>query len=152
MKIVIVGGGWAGCAASIAASKQGSEVILIERTDMLLGTGLVGGIMRNNGRFTAAEEMTDMAAGELFELADLNALHRDIHFPGHHHASLYNVATMEPMVRKLLLKRGIRIYLMTRVEDVVKDGARIKAVTGKSGEEKAQFLSLIHISEPTRPY
>ena len=57
MKVIIVGGGWAGCAAAVSAVKQGAEVTLIERTDMLLGTGLVGGIMRNNGRFTAAEEM-----------------------------------------------------------------------------------------------
>ena len=56
MKVVVVGGGWAGCGAALAAGKQGAEVVLIERTDMLLGTGLVGGIMRNNGRFTAAEK------------------------------------------------------------------------------------------------
>ena len=43
MKVVIVGGGWAGCAAAISARKQGAEVSLLERTDMLLGCGLVGG-------------------------------------------------------------------------------------------------------------
>jgi hypothetical protein len=139
MKMVIVGGGWSGCAASLAASKQDAEVILIERTDMLLGTGLVGGIMRNNGRFTATEEMTAMAAGELFQLADQNALHTNIEFPGHRHASLYNVATMEPMVKKFLLEKGIHIHLSTRIEDVVKDGPRIKAVIGKNGEEKVRF-------------
>jgi hypothetical protein len=53
---------------------QGAEVLLIERTDMLLGTGLVGGIMRNNGRFTAAEEMVAMSGGELFQLTDTNSL------------------------------------------------------------------------------
>ena len=35
MKVVIVGGGWSGCAAAISARKQGAQVILIERTDML---------------------------------------------------------------------------------------------------------------------
>ena len=54
MKVVVVGAGWAGCAAAVAARKQGAEVTLIERTDMLIGTGLVGGIMGNNGRFTAS--------------------------------------------------------------------------------------------------
>jgi len=53
--------------------------------------------MRNNGRFTAAEEMIAMGGGDLFELADANSLHRNIEFPGHPHASLYNVATMEPI-------------------------------------------------------
>ena len=55
-KIVIAGGGWAGCAAAVRAAKLGMETVLIEKTDLLLGLGNVGGIMRNNGRFTAAEE------------------------------------------------------------------------------------------------
>ena len=50
MKVVVVGGGWSGCAAALSARKQGAEVTLLERTDMLLGTGLVGGIVQNNGR------------------------------------------------------------------------------------------------------
>ena len=117
MKLVIIGAGWSGCAAAISARKQGAQVTLIERTDMLLGTGLVGGIMRNNGRFTAAEEMIAMSGGELFRIIDGNVLHKGIFFPGHHHASLYNVATMEPVVRRDLEKRGIEIRLATRVDD-----------------------------------
>jgi glycine/D-amino acid oxidase-like deaminating enzyme len=109
MKIVVAGGGWAGCAAALSAVDQGAHVTLIERTDMLLGTGLVGGIMRNNGRFTAAEEMIAMGGGELFRLIDLNCLHRNIEFPGHKHASLYNVATMEPIIRKHLQQRCVRV-------------------------------------------
>ena len=107
MKIVVIGGGWSGCAAALSASKMGAEVMLIERTDMLLGTGLVGGIMRNNGRFTAAEEMIAMGGGELFELTDQNSLHREIEFPGHRHSNLYSVARMEPMVRRLSPSRRL---------------------------------------------
>lgn len=136
MKVIIVGAGWAGCAASISAKKQGAEVVLAERTDMLLGTGLVGGIMRNNGRFTATEEMLAMSGGELFQLTEQNSLHRNIEFPGHHHASLYNVATMEPVVKKFLLQKQIEIQLITRVDDLEMEGSRIKAVIGKRGDEK----------------
>lgn len=60
MTIVTVGGGWAGCAAALGAAKAGVRSVLLERTDQLLGTGLVGGIMRNNGRFAAAEELIAM--------------------------------------------------------------------------------------------
>jgi hypothetical protein len=136
MRVIVVGAGWAGCAASISAKKQGAEVVLIERTDMLLGTGLVGGIMRNNGRFTATEEMMAMSGGELFQLTDQNSLHRKVEFPGHHHASLYNVATMEPIVKKFLLQKQIEIHLFTRVDNVETEGKRIKAVLGKGREEK----------------
>lgn len=135
MKVIVVGGGWAGCGASLAARNQGAEVTLLERTDMLLGTGLVGGIMRNNGRFTAAEEMIAMGAGALFELADQNALHRDVTFPGHRHASLYNVARMEPVVRRFLSRESVSIRCRTRVTDVEMDGDRINAVIGKQDDE-----------------
>ncbi len=139
MKVIIVGGGWSGCAASLSARKQGAEVILLERTDMLLGTGLVGGIMRNNGRFTATEEMIAMGGGEIFELTDQNATHRGIEFPGHRHASLYNVATMEPRVKRLLLEKGIRVELPVRIEDVEMEGNRVRAVLGKQDGEKTRF-------------
>ena len=59
-KIVVIGGGWSGCAAALGAHQAGAEVVLLERQDSLLGTGQVGGIMRNNGRYTAAEEMIAM--------------------------------------------------------------------------------------------
>lgn len=139
MKVVIVGGGWSGCAAALSAQKEGAEVTLIERADMLLGTGLVGGIMRNNGRFTATEEMICMSGGEIFQLIDQNCLHRNIEFPGHPHASLYNVATMEPRVKRFLIDKKISIYLSTRIEDVEMDGPRIKAVVGKQGAEKVRY-------------
>jgi hypothetical protein len=139
MKIVVTGGGWAGCAAALSAVDQGAHVTLIERTDMLLGTGLVGGIMRNNGRFTAAEEMIAMGGGELFRLIDLNCLHRNIEFPGHEHASLYNVATMEPIIRKHLQQRGVRLWFSTRVEEVEMGEGRIRAVTGKHKDERIRF-------------
>ena len=54
-KVVVIGGGWSGVAAAIRARKSGAEVVIAEKTDLLLGLGNVGGIMRNNGRFTAAE-------------------------------------------------------------------------------------------------
>ena len=71
---------------------------------MLLGTGLVGGIMRNNGRCTATEEMIAMGGGDLFKITDANSLHRDIDFPGHENASLYNAATKAgaPMMKTSL--------------------------------------------------
>ena len=53
VKVVIIGGGWAGCAAAVTARKAGAEVTVVGKTILLIGLGNVGGIMRNNGRFTA---------------------------------------------------------------------------------------------------
>lgn len=139
MKVIVVGAGWGGCAAALSARKQGAEVLLVERTDMLLGTGLVGGIMRNNGRYTATEEMLAMGGGEIFQLTDQNSLHRDMEFPGHFHLSLYNVASMEPVVKRFLLSKGVQAHLFTRIEDVEMKEGKILAVSGKTGEEKVRF-------------
>ncbi len=127
-KIVVVGGGWAGCAAAYMAAKKGCSVDLMERTDMLLGTGLVGGIMRNNGRFTATEEAICLGIGDLFKVIDDNCLHTNIEFPGHKHASLYNVAIMEPVIKKLLLDAGVEIHLQTRISEVEVDNSKIKQI------------------------
>lgn len=134
MKVVVIGGGWAGCAAALAAKRQGACAILLERTDMLLGTGLVGGIMRNNGRHTATEELIAMGGGALFHAIDGNLLHREIAFPGHAHASLYNVGTMEPVIRRLLAASGVEIRFRTRITGVEKSGDRLVAVTGNDGD------------------
>jgi hypothetical protein len=145
MHVVIIGGGWAGSAAAIAAKKQGARVTLVERTDMLLGCGLVGGIMRNNGRFTAAEEMRAMGGGELFDLTDEYSRHRNIEFPGHRHASLYTAAIMEQVVKKLLLERGIDLLLSTRIDGVEMEKGHLAAVTGKSGRERVRLEGEVFI-------
>ena len=133
-RIVVIGGGWAGCAASIAAIKLGIEVVLIEKTDMLLGLGNVGGIMRNNGRFTAAEENILLGRGELFNITDKFSLHKNIDFPGHKHAYLYDVTKIEPAVRELLLSLGVILKLQKRAVDVVKEDGYIRAIILNDGE------------------
>lgn len=127
-RVIVVGGGWAGCASALSAAKAGAEVVLLERSDMLLGTGLVGGIFRNNGRFTAAEEAIAMGGGELFELMDSLARHRNIGFPGHEHASLYSVVKIEPEVRELLKNRGVKMLFRARVIDVNVHEGKITSV------------------------
>lgn len=122
-KMVIIGGGWSGCAAALAAKKAGAEVTLVEKTDMLLGLGNVGGIMRNNGRYTAAEENIALGADELFGITDRCSRHVNIDFPGHSHASLYDVMKVEPQVRRLLEEKGIEIRTIARAVDVTMDGA-----------------------------
>lgn len=134
VRIVVIGGGWAGCAAALSARQAGAEVILVEKSDCLLGTGLVGGIIRNNGRFTAAEEMIAMGSGDLFRLADKVARHTNIEFPGHKHATLYDVALMEPTVRRHLLEQGVELLMMARASDVERKDGRLEAVVVDSGE------------------
>lgn len=148
-KIIIVGGGWSGVSAATTARKAGAEVVVIEKTDLLLGAGNVGGIFRNNGRFTATEEMKALGAGEMYDIMDKCAVHSGMEFPGHKHASFYDVGKVEPMVREFLQGIGVELMLEEHVMDVdfrdgsvnaviLNDGTRVEGdafieTTGSSG-------------------
>jgi len=132
-KVVIVGGGWAGCGAAVSAIKGGADVTLLERTDMLLGTGLVGGIMRNNGRFTATEECIAMGGGEIFHIIDENSRHKNISFPGHEHANLYDIGTTPGAVQKYIQEIGVHVVFQSRVTKADMDNKAILSVTDDQG-------------------
>lgn len=134
MHIVVVGGGWAGCSAAYFASRAGADVTLIERTDLLLGTGLVGGIVKNNGRYTAAEEAAALGAGDIFKLIDTVARHKNIDFPGHRHATLYDVSRIEMVVRKALMAEGIKLKFNTAINKAGMNDGFIKDVANDKGE------------------
>lgn len=129
---MIVGGGWSGVGASLAVVQGGGEALLIERTDTLLGSGLVGGIMRNNGRYTAAEEGLAMGI-DLFATIDRHSLHTNVDFPKHRHASLYDVSSIESVIQEELKRRGVEVYLQSRITGVDLKGKRILAVKDREG-------------------
>ena len=128
MKVIVIGGGWAGCSAAITAKKAGAEVVLYEKTDMLLGLGNVGGIMRNNGRYTAAEELIALGAGDFINLTDENSKHKNIDFPGHKNAWLCDLNKVEPAVGRYLRAMNIEVNMITRVVDIEKEGNKIKGI------------------------
>jgi hypothetical protein len=134
--ITVIGGGWSGCAAALTAARNGAQVTLLERTDMLLGTGLVGGIIRNNGRLTAAEECIALGAGEIWQAIDGCLRHRDIDFPGHKHASLYDIAKTPTVIERLLVDAGVSIVYRARIHDVMSsNGTCIESVTDDAGRD-----------------
>ncbi len=133
MKVVIIGGGWSGLAAAITAKKAGADVEIYEKTDLVLGLGNIGGIMRNNGRYTAAEELIALGAGDLIHLTDKATRHKNIDFPGHKHAWLYDVNIIEPLVKDYVEDMGIKIFLDHRVIDVKKEGDTIVGMISFDG-------------------
>jgi len=150
IKVIIVGGGWAGCAAAITAKKAGAEVHLYEKTDLLLGLGNVGGIMRNNGRWTASEELIELGAGDLINIVDETARHSNIEFPGHKHATLYDVNLIEGKVSKYLESIGINIHIESRVTDVKLEENRLIGIYLSDGnyEEGDVFIETTGTTGP----
>ena len=133
MKVIIIGGGFAGCQAAIQAKKMNADVHIIERTDMLLGVGNVGGIMRNNGRFTASEELSFLGAGEIIDIMDKLAIHKNIDFSIHKHSNLTNIGLAEPEIRRYLLSLGINIHFKSRANNVVLEENTIKKLKLSDG-------------------
>lgn len=133
--VIVIGGGWAGCAAAISAKKAGAKVTLLERTDLLLGLGNVGGLTRNNGRYTAAEECILLGGRELFEITDQCSRHKNIDFPGQKHASIYDVNLIESIVRRKLQEMGIDILFYTTAKNVEKENQRIKSIILDGGNK-----------------
>lgn len=152
MKIVVVGGGWAGASAAYFAKKAGAEVIIIEKTDMLLGTGLVGGIFRNNGRFTAAEEISALGGEDFINILDQSVRHYNVDFPGHKHASIYDVTKIESALRKFLLYQGIELKLRTRIVDVIKEKDQLIGVidTNKNSYYGDAFIDTTGSAGPVK--
>jgi hypothetical protein len=94
----------------------------------------VGGIMRNNGRFTATEEMIAMGGGDLLKLTDDCARHANMEFPGHKHASLYDVTVMEPVVRRHLQEKEVEIWTVARATKVEVSDGKIQFVELENGQ------------------
>lgn len=132
--VIVVGGGFSGVAAALQAAKEGAEVTLFERTDMLLGCGLRAGVMNQNARLTASLEAKAMGAGEVFQVLESLKIKDNIYIPGTENGYSYDVARSEAAIRALLISYGVRVKLETRITDIVKEGEdRLRAVVDERG-------------------
>ncbi len=133
-KVVVVGGGLAGCGAALAAAKTGAQVTLIERTDMLIGVAVRAGETNGNGWFVANHELRFMGAGELPDAIQSIKLHDGVEFPdSSRHVFIFNTGLAEPLAKKIVKKAGIEVLMETRATDVKKEGGRIQAVMLENG-------------------
>ncbi|MBI2874843.1 MAG: FAD-dependent oxidoreductase [Firmicutes bacterium] len=133
-KVVVVGGGWAGCGAAAAAAKLGMETVLLEKIDHLLGAGFMAGLTSTNAKYTAINEVKAMGAPEIFEADEAAILYRNPRVPSTENGYLYDIFKCERNVFNLLERMGVRVLLETRVVDVVVRGNRLEAVKTSQGE------------------
>jgi hypothetical protein len=145
VRVVVIGGGVSGSAAAITAAKAGAEVILLERTDLLLGAAQVGGYISTKvgGAFCVAEEARALGAGEMMD--ELENLTSDRLTTDHSLSDLdklkwtaqprlYDCGRAEPAMRRLVESMGVQIHFESRATDVRKEGNRITAVKLAKGE------------------
>lgn len=133
-EVIVVGGGFSGCAAAVAAAKAGASVQLFERTDMLSGAGLRAGRMNYNGKYVAAEEGKDMGFGDIFEALEDIVLHR-ANIVDEENVYIYDIGKVDRAMRQALQKAGIQPRLLSRVIDVEKNDGHISAIKLESKDK-----------------
>lgn len=134
VKVVVIGGGFSGCASAVSAAKAGAEVVLLERTDMLSGAGLRAGRMNYNGKLVAAEEAKALGCGEIFEALESILLHRG-NIIEEKHGYVYNTARVDPAMRKVVGAASVETRLECRATDVQKRNGFIEAIVTDKGEK-----------------
>ena len=133
-KVVVVGGGIAGCGAALAAAKAGAQVTILERTDMLIGVAVRAGETNGNGWFVANQELRFLGAGELPDALQSIKLHDGVQVPdSSRHVFIFNVGLAEPLIKRIVKEAGVEVLLESRAIDVKKEDGRILAVTLANG-------------------
>lgn len=133
-KVIVIGGGFSGCAAAIAATKAGVQAVLLERTDMLSGAGLRAGRMNFNGKMVVAEESKALGGGEVFEALESIVLHRG-NIIDEEQVYVYDTARVDTTMRKILKAAGVDVRLEQRAAEVEKENATLMAITTDEGEK-----------------
>ncbi len=136
--IAVIGGGIAGVSAACAAAKSGAEVILVERFAVTGGMLTTGGV----ANFCDSDYLDGL--GEVFDriLADL----KEWNAIGYGKKSCFHYEILAVVLQELLLRRGVKLLLHTRLVDCVVDSSgRITegVLCGKSGPEALRAKQFI---------
>ncbi len=135
-KIIIIGGGFAGIAAAIAASKAGAKTTLLERTDMMSGCGLRAARLYHNLKIVGGEEAKALGGPEVFEALESILLHRG-NIIDEEGAFIYNTILVDTTMRKAVAAAGVELRMESRAVAVEKENGVLKAVTTHKGERFA---------------
>jgi hypothetical protein len=123
--VVVIGGGSAGVAASIAAAKNGANVLLIE-AGTILGGDLLSGLPVSGTLNARGEWIIGGVAKEIFELCKANG---DFVAPMCDWRLMWTVLADPEAIRvaiiQLLAQYGVNLLLYTFAEDVVVEDGRM---------------------------
>ena len=137
--VIVVGGGIAGCAAALAAAREGKSVLLLEKMTMLGGLGTAGHIViylplcDGYGR-----QVIGGIAEELLLLSTKYSFHDDVaHWRenGKRYETRYDGPSYALALEELLEQSGVAILYDTLAVTPIMQGRRCKAVVveNKSG-------------------
>lgn len=128
--VVVVGGGFAGVGAAIAAAREGKKVRLIEKYNALGGAAvydLVNPFMRYWAwKDDNRKEKIMLSAGIFAEIVDKIDAMGGFRDPGRTH---FNDEYLKFILNRMVLEAGVEILYQTSVVGVKMKGKKIEAVT-----------------------
>ncbi|MBI2305233.1 MAG: FAD-dependent oxidoreductase [Chloroflexi bacterium] len=131
-RVVIVGGGFAGCAAAITVAKAGLEAVLIERRNALSGLGAWTGHLVT---WVPRQETKLLGGGgaELVATLESLTLHAGPALGVPDHILAFDATQTDARMERLVRQWGVQVILRRRAVDVVRKGDRVEAVILNDG-------------------
>ncbi len=145
--LIVVGGGFAGFGAAVAAAREGVKTLLIERTNALSGaanTGLVTPFMPYRAVMEKDENgnsiYKDLSAGILKEVVDKLREAGRTDERGYRFDSEY----LKLVLNRMAVEAGVELLFNATVSSAVREGNRVKSVTvvgrGQTLELEADYF------------
>jgi hypothetical protein len=152
--VVVVGGGPAGIAASVSATRHGARVLLVERYGFLGGMGTAGGVTNFAGLYGRQNgEMRQVVHGVVDELLVRMEALGGLNQPqdgmqGRIRVRSYDISAFKCAADQLLVSAKVQLLFHAWAAAVIMDGPRIAAlvVETKSGRQALRAHSFIDCS------
>ncbi|MBI2304048.1 MAG: FAD-dependent oxidoreductase [Chloroflexi bacterium] len=131
-RVVVVGGGFAGCSAAVTAARAGAQTILIERKNTLSGLGPWTGHIVT---WVARQETKLLGGGgkDVLEALESVTIHEGSALGAPAHVIAFDATRSDALMEQVVSEGGVEIIFKRRVVDVVRDGEQVTAVTLDDG-------------------
>ncbi|MBE6589018.1 MAG: FAD-dependent oxidoreductase [Ruminococcaceae bacterium] len=132
-EIVVVGGGFAGACAAIAAARRGRDVLLIEKYNCLGGAAVYDLVNPFMGNWTRdpekPDEIVDLSCGMFLEIvARMEKMGGCRYLNG----ITFNEEILKYVFNQMAVESGVHLLYGTYVTDVKTDAGRIVSVTASN--------------------
>ncbi len=125
-EVMVIGGGLTGCAAAIAAARNGSKVLLVERINGLGGAPCTMGVnpfMHNATKLEGDDAQTELSQGIMGEIRA--ALQKE----GAMQANVFNPEYLKIVLNRMTLEAGVTLLFNTQLVCAERVGNKVKSVT-----------------------
>ena len=134
-QVIVAGGGWAGAAAAIAATRQGAKTLLIEKSGFLGGSSgnhLVNPFMPN--KVTINGVTTQLSQGLFTEICTRMAALDGFHPK---HKATYNEEILKLVLDRMTTEAGVKVLFHSYICGVKTENGKIRSIScvNKSGTQ-----------------